>query len=284
MRFVDQTVIHVKAGDGGHGCFAFLREKFRPNGGPCGGDGGKGGDIIYCASNQLSTLEDLPKNHHFKAKNGFPGMGRNRTGAGGKNLVIHVPQGTQVYSNDKTSLIADLKKTGQELLILNGGRGGRGNAAFKSSTHQSPRNFENGEEGDELWVWLRLKLIADVGIIGLPNAGKSTLMSKITSAKPKIADYPFTTLTPQIGVVRDQKRDFVIADIPGLIEGAHIGVGLGTRFLGHIERCSILLHLIDGDCENITTSYTSVRKELKLYGCELEKKPEIQVQQSILLC
>ncbi|MAR78787.1 MAG: GTPase ObgE [Rhodospirillaceae bacterium] len=277
MKFLDEAKIFLRSGNGGHGCLSFRREANVPLGGPDGGNGGSGGSITFKVEPNLNTLIDFRYKQHFKAKNGFPGMGRNRTGAGGKNLVIYVPQGTQVYSNDKTSLIADLKKTGQELLILNGGRGGRGNAAFKSSTHQSPRNFENGEEGEELWVWLRLKLIADVGIIGLPNAGKSTLLSKITSAKPKIADYPFTTLTPQIGVVRDQKRDFVIADIPGLIEGAHIGVGLGTRFLGHIERCSILLHLIDGDCENITTSYTSVRKELKLYGCELEKKPEIVV-------
>ena len=277
MKFLDEAKIFLRSGNGGHGCLSFRREANVPLGGPDGGNGGSGGSITLKVEPSLNTLIDFRYKQHFKAKNGLPGMGRNKTGAGGKNLLIYVPQGTQVYSSDKTSLIADLKEIGQELLILNGGRGGRGNAAFKSSTHQAPRDFEKGEEGEELWIWLRLKLIADVGIIGLPNAGKSTLLSKITSAKPKIADYPFTTLTPQIGVVRNQNRDFVIADIPGLIEGAHIGVGLGTRFLGHIERCSILLHLIDGDCENIIKSYSSIRRELKLYECELEKKIEIVV-------
>lgn len=277
MKFLDEAKIFLRSGNGGPGCLSFRREANVPLGGPDGGNGGFGGNVLFKVQNNLNTLIDFRYKQHFKAKNGLPGMGKNKTGQSGKNLIIHVPQGTQIYTNDKKSLIADLKEIDQELLLLRGGNGGRGNASFKSSTNQAPRNFDKGEEGEELWVWLRLKLIADVGIVGLPNAGKSTLLSKITAAKPKIADYPFTTLAPQIGVVYDKGRDFVIADIPGLIEGAHSGVGLGTKFLGHIERCSILLHLIDGNCEDIINSYLTIRKEINLYGCELEKKFEIIV-------
>ena len=277
MKFLDEAKIFIRSGNGGHGCLSFRREANVPLGGPDGGNGGVGGDILFKVQNNLNTLIDFRYKQHFKAKSGLPGMGRNRTGQTGQDLVIKVPQGTQIFTHDKKSLIADLKDIDQELLILKGGKGGRGNASFKSSTNRAPRNIQKGEEGEELWVWLRLKLIADVGIVGLPNAGKSSLLSKITAAKPKVADYPFTTLTPQIGVVYDNERDFVIADIPGLIEGAHVGVGLGTKFLGHIERCSILLHLIDGNCKNIVSSYFAIRNEINLYGFDLDKKIEIVV-------
>ncbi|PPR78336.1 MAG: GTPase Obg/CgtA [Alphaproteobacteria bacterium MarineAlpha2_Bin1] len=277
MKFLDEAKIFIRSGNGGPGCISFRREANVPLGGPDGGNGGAGGNVIFKVANNLNTLIDFRYKQHFKAKSGLPGMGRNRTGQTGKDLIIYVPQGTQIFTNDKKSLIADLKEIDQELLLLKGGNGGRGNTSFKSSTNRAPRNFEKGNEGQELWVWLRLKLIADVGIVGLPNAGKSSLLSKITAAKPKVADYPFTTLAPQIGVVYDKVKDFVIADIPGLIEGAHSGVGLGTKFLGHIERCSILLHLIDGNCKNIINSYFSIRKEINLYGCELDKKIEIVV-------
>ncbi len=277
MKFLDEAKIYLQSGSGGHGCLSFRREANVPLGGPDGGNGGSGGSIIFKVVPGLNTLIDFRYKQHFKAKNGLPGMGKNRTGASGENLIIHVPQGTQIFSKDKNSIIADLKNIDQELLLLNGGKGGRGNSAFKSSIHRSPRETDNGEKGSEMWVWLRLKLIADVGIVGLPNAGKSTLLSSITKAKPKIADYPFTTLSPQMGVVRNEDKEFVIADIPGLIEGAHSGTGLGTRFLGHIERCSILLHLIDGNSDNILDSYFTIRNELSLYGYDLEKKIEIIV-------
>ena len=277
MKFLDEAKIHLKAGDGGSGCISFRREKFVEYGGPDGGDGGSGGNILFESEENLNTLIDFRYQQHFKAKNGKNGSGKNRTGQNGKNIIIKVPVGTVIMDSDKNEIYKDLVKKNERFLILKGGKGGRGNASFKSSTNRAPRNIQKGEDGEELWVWLRLKLIADVGIVGLPNAGKSSLLSKITAAKPKVADYPFTTLTPQIGVVYDNERDFVIADIPGLIEGAHVGVGLGTKFLGHIERCSILLHLIDGNCKNIVSSYFAIRNEINLYGFDLDKKIEIVV-------
>ncbi len=279
MKFLDQAKIYVKSGDGGRGCVSFRREKYIEFGGPDGGNGGKGGDIVFEAAGNLNTLIDYRYQQHYKAGNGRGGAGRNRTGLNGKDLVLRVPVGTQVLDEDKETVLIDLHKEGQRVVFLKGGDGGFGNAHYKTSTNRAPRHFTPGYPGEEREVWLRLKLIADAGLIGLPNAGKSTFLASCTSAKPKIADYPFTTMSPNLGVVSiGGKRDgtsFVLADIPGLIEGAHAGYGLGDRFLGHIERCRVLLHLIDGTDEDVVANYKTVRAELKAYGAGLSRKPEI---------
>ena len=275
MKFLDTAKIYIKAGDGGAGCVGFRREKFIEFGGPDGGDGGNGGDVwAECVAN-LNTLIDFRYQQHFKAKNGVPGMGRNRAGPNGADVTIKVPPGTEIYAEDGETLIADLKTVGQRVRLAKGGNGGFGNAHFKSSTNQAPRHANPGLPGEELTVWLKLKLIADAGLIGLPNAGKSTFLAAVSAAKPKIADYPFTTLHPNLGVVRVGDTDFVLADIPGLIEGAHEGAGLGTRFLGHVERTRVLLHLVDATGEDIAAAYRTVRRELKAYGHRLDKKQEI---------
>ncbi len=275
MKFLDQAKIYVKAGDGGAGCISFRREKFVEFGGPDGGDGGKGGDVVVECVENLNTLIDYRYRQHFKAKNGRPGMGRNRAGPGGEDCVVRVPPGTQVFAEDQETLLADLQVPGERVILARGGNGGFGNAHFKSATNQAPRRANPGQPGEELTVWLRLKLIADAGIVGLPNAGKSTLLKTITSARPKVADYPFTTLHPNLGVVRAGDADFVLADIPGLIEGAHEGAGLGTRFLGHVERCRVLLHLVDATSDDVAAAYRTVRRELKAYGAGLDRKKEI---------
>jgi len=275
MKFLDQAKIYIKAGNGGAGCISFRREKFIEFGGPDGGDGGKGGDVIAACVDNLNTLIDYRYQQHFKAKSGTPGMGRNRAGPSGADVVVKVPPGTEIYAEDNETLIADLSEPGQRVVLAKGGNGGFGNAHFKSSTNQAPRHANPGLPGDELTIWLRLKLIADAGLVGLPNAGKSTFLAAVSAAKPKIADYPFTTLHPNLGVVRAGDSDFVLADIPGLIEGAHEGAGLGTRFLGHVERCRVLLHLVDATSDDIADAYRTVRRELKAYGHELAGKKEI---------
>ena len=275
MKFLDQAKIYVKSGDGGNGCISFRREKFIEFGGPNGGDGGKGGSVwVECVDN-LNTLIDYRYQQHFKAENGRPGMGQNRTGADGDDCIVKVPPGTQVYAEDNETLIADLVQVGDRALISKGGNGGFGNAHFKSATNQAPRHANPGLPGEELTIWLRLKLIADAGLVGLPNAGKSTFLATVSAAKPKIADYPFTTLHPNLGVVRAGDKDFVLADIPGLIEGAHDGAGLGDRFLGHVERCRVLLHLVDATSADVAADYRTVRRELKAYGNDIERKKEI---------
>src|SRR5437764_5461036 len=266
MKFLDQCKIYLKSGDGGRGAMSFRREKFIEFGGPDGGMGGKGGDIVFVAADNLNTLIDYRYQQHFRAQNGRGGAGANRTGANGRDLVLKVPVGTQVFEDDKETLLADLTRPGQRVLLLRGGDGGFGNAHYKSSTNQAPRRADLGWPGHELWVWLRLKLIADAGLVGLPNAGKSTLLSPPSHAQPKIADYPFTTLHPQLGVVRLDDNEFVLADLPGLIQNAHEGVGLGDRFLGHVERCRVLLHLVDGTGEHAGEDYKTVRHELEAYG------------------
>ncbi|HEY4546113.1 MAG TPA: GTPase ObgE [Pedomonas sp.] len=275
MKFLDQCKIYLKSGDGGDGCVSFRREKFIEYGGPDGGDGGKGGDVIIECVDGLNTLIDYRYTQHFRAQRGHHGMGRNRTGAGGNDMILKVPAGTQVLSEDKEHVIADMTEPGQRVVLLRGGDGGKGNLHFKTSTNQAPRKFIPGFPGEEMWVWLRLKLIADAGLLGLPNAGKSTFINAVSNAKAKVGDYPFTTLKPQLGVVRHKAREFVLADIPGLIKGAAEGVGIGDRFLGHIERCRVLLHLVDGNAESPTKAYRTVRNELQLYGAGLEDKPEI---------
>jgi GTP-binding protein len=276
MKFLDQAKIWVKAGDGGNGCVAFRREKFLEFGGPWGGDGGKGGDVIVEAVPNLNTLIDYRYAQHFKAERGGDGAGKEMTGAGGRDLVLKVPVGTEILAEDKVTVLADLTEPGQRVTLCRGGRGGFGNAHYKSSTNRAPRRADPGSPGEERWVWLRLKLIADAGLVGLPNAGKSTFLAAVTAAKPKIADYPFTTLSPQLGVVRlGGEAEFVLADIPGLIEGAHAGAGLGDRFLGHIERCAVLLHLVDGTNPRVTEAYRTIRAELEAYGAGLAEKPEI---------
>jgi GTP-binding protein len=277
MKFLDEAKVYIASGAGGNGCIAFRREKFIEFGGPSGGDGGRGGDVVIEAVNGLNTLIDYRYQQHFKAQSGVPGMGKDRHGANGKDAVLRVPVGTQVYEEDGETLLADFTQVGQQVTIAKGGNGGFGNAYFKSATNQSPRRANPGQPGEERTIRLRLKLIADAGIIGLPNAGKSTFLATVTAAKPKIADYPFTTLHPQLGVVRVDEREFVLADLPGLIEGAHEGVGLGDRFLGHTERCRVLLHLIDGTGEDAGADYKTVRNELKAYGQGLTEKPEIVV-------
>jgi GTP-binding protein len=276
MKFLDQCKIYLKSGDGGRGAMSFRREKFIEFGGPDGGDGGKGGDIVFEAVANLNTLIDYRYSQHFRAQNGRGGAGANRTGANGHDLVLRVPVGTQVLDDDRESVLADLTEPGQRVVLLRGGDGGFGNAHYKSSTNQAPRRAGPGWPGQERWVWLRLKLIADAGLVGLPNAGKSTLLSRLSHARPKIADYPFTTLHPQLGVVRiDDETEFVLADLPGLIAGASEGAGLGTRFLGHVERCAAILHLIDGTGEDIVGAYRAIRRELAGYGHGLADKPEV---------
>src|SRR5476649_831391 len=277
MKFLDEAKVYVHSGAGGNGCIAFRRKKFIEFGGPSGGDGGKGGDVVVEAVNGLNTLIDFPYTTLFRSESGGGGMGKDQHGANGKDAVLKVPVGTQVYEEDGETLLADFTAVGQRATIAKGGNGGFGNAYFKSSTNQSPRRANPGQPGEERIIRLRLKLIADAGIVGLPNAGKSTFLATVTAAKPKIADYPFTTLHPQLGVVRVDEREFVLADLPGLIEGEHEGVGLGDRFLGHTERCRVLLHLIDGTSEDAGADYKTVRTELKAYGQGLADKPEIVV-------
>jgi GTP-binding protein len=275
MKFLDEAKVYIQSGAGGNGCVSFRREKFIEFGGPNGGDGGHGGDVIIEAVTGLNTLIDYRYQQHFKAERGGNGMGKDRHGANGKDKIMKVPVGTQVYEEDGETLLADLTEIGQRVTIAKGGNGGFGNAHFKTSTNRSPRNANPGQPGEELTIRLRLKLIADAGLVGLPNAGKSTFLAAVTAAKPKIADYPFTTLHPQLGVVRVDDREFVLADLPGLIEGAHEGVGLGDRFLGHTERCRVLLHLVDGTSEDPAAAYKVIRGELEAYGNGLEDKPEI---------
>jgi GTP-binding protein len=276
MHFLDQAKIFIRSGAGGPGSVSFRREKFIEFGGPDGGDGGKGGDIVFEAVAGLNTLIDFRYTQHFRAPRGKGGAGQNKTGAGGEDLVIKVPVGTQILADNKErSLLADLTTAGQSVVFLNGGMGGRGNASYKSSTNRAPRQHQTGEPGEEMWVWLRLKLLADVGLVGLPNAGKSTFLNSVTNATAKIGDYPFTTLRPQLGVVRHKGGEFVLADIPGLIEGAAEGAGIGDRFLGHVERTRLLLHLVDASDADPAEAYRIVRDELAAYGAGLELKPEI---------
>jgi GTP-binding protein len=275
MKFLDEAKVYIRSGDGGNGCISFRREKFIEFGGPNGGDGGRGGDVIVQAVDGLNTLIDYRYQQHFKAKNGGGGMGKDRHGANGDDILMKVPAGTQIYEEDGETLLADLAHVGERIVLAKGGNGGFGNAYFKSSINRAPRRANPGLPGEERTIRLRLKLIADAGIVGLPNAGKSTFLAAVSAAKPKIADYPFTTLHPQLGVVRVDNREFVIADLPGLIENAHEGVGLGDRFLGHVERCRVLLHLIDGTTEHAGQAYKTVRHELEAYGHGLTDKPEI---------
>ena len=275
MKFLDQAKVYVRSGDGGNGAVSFRREKFIEFGGPDGGDGGRGGDLWIEAVDGLNTLIDYRYHQHFKAKTGGHGMGKQRAGANAPDVVLKVPAGTQVFEEDNETLTADLTSVGERVRVARGGNGGFGNAHFKSSTNRAPRRANPGEPGEERWLWLRLKLIADAGLVGLPNAGKSTLLAAVSAARPKIADYPFTTLTPSLGVVRIGNQSYVLADIPGLIEGANEGQGLGTRFLGHIERCAVLLHLIDATGDDPVGAYRTVRRELKAYDASLAEKPEI---------
>jgi len=275
MKFLDEAKVYIRSGDGGNGCVSFRREKFIEFGGPNGGDGGKGGDVIAQAVDGLNTLIDYRYQQHFAAKNGRAGMGKDRHGANGADAVLKVPVGTQIYEEDGETLLADFTEVGQRIALVRGGNGGFGNAHFKSSTNRAPRHANPGQPGSELTIRLRLKLIADAGVVGLPNAGKSTMLAAVSAARPKIADYPFTTLHPQLGVVNVDGREFVLADIPGLIEGAHEGVGLGDRFLGHVERCRVLLHLVDGTTDDAGAAYKTVRAELTAYGQGLADKPEI---------
>jgi GTP-binding protein len=275
MKFLDQAKIFIASGGGGAGCVSFRREKFIEFGGPNGGDGGRGGDVWAECVEGLNTLIDYRYQQHFKAQRGEHGMGKNRTGANGKDMVLKVPAGTQILAEDGETVLADMTHVGQRVLLAKGGNGGFGNAHFTTSTNRAPRHANPGQEGDERWIWLRLKLIADAGLVGLPNAGKSTFLATVTAAKPKIADYPFTTLHPGLGVVRVDNREFVLADIPGLIEGASEGAGLGDRFLGHVERCRVLLHLVEGTSEHAGKAYKTVRAELEAYGEGLAEKPEI---------
>jgi GTP-binding protein len=276
MHFLDQAKIFVRSGAGGPGAVSFRREKFIEYGGPDGGDGGKGGDVVFEAVPGLNTLIDFRYTQHFRAPRGKGGSGSNRTGAGGDDLVIKVPVGTQILADDEErSLLADLTQVGQRVIFLTGGLGGRGNASYKSSTNRAPRQHQTGEAGEEMWVWLRLKLLADVGLLGLPNAGKSTFLNSVSNAAAKVGDYPFTTLRPQLGVVRHKGREFVVADIPGLIEGAAEGAGIGDRFLGHVERTRLLLHLIDGSGDDPLEVWRVVRGELDSYGAGLTDKAEV---------
>ncbi len=276
MKFLDQAKIYCRSGDGGNGVTAFRREKFIEFGGPDGGNGGRGGHIEFVAVENLNTLIDFRYTQHFRAPKGGNGAGANKTGAAAKDRLIQVPVGTQIFDDDQETLLADLDVPGKRIVLLRGGDGGFGNTHYKSSTNRAPRRATKGWPGEERWVWLRLKLIADAGLVGLPNAGKSTFLSVVSAARPKIADYPFTTLHPQLGVVRlSDTQEFVLADIPGLIEGAHEGAGLGDRFLGHVERCAVLLHLVDGAAGNVSAAYRTVREELSSYGGGLADKPEI---------
>jgi GTP-binding protein len=275
MKFLDEAKVYVRSGNGGAGAISFRREKFIEFGGPDGGDGGRGGDVIVECVDGLNTLIDYRYQQHFKAKSGHQGMGKNRSGADGKDVVLKVPVGTQVLDEDGDDVLADLTEVGQRVTLLEGGNGGFGNAHFKSSTNRAPRRANPGQPGTERTIRLRLKLIADAGLVGLPNAGKSTFLAAVSAAKPKIADYPFTTLHPQLGVVRVDQREFVLADIPGLIQGAHEGAGLGDRFLGHVERTGALLHLVDATTEDAGEAWKTVRHELEAYGHGLKDKPEV---------
>ncbi|CAO5674947.1 MAG: GTPase Obg/CgtA [Holosporales bacterium] len=275
MKFLDEAKIYTQSGDGGAGCVSFRREKFIEYGGPDGGNGGKGGDVWIECVDTLNTLIDYRYQQHFKAEKGHHGMGRLRTGKDGADVVLKVPVGTQIFEDDKETLIADFTEVGQRFRLLRGGDGGFGNDTYKSSTNRAPRKATPGWPGAERWIWLRLKLIADVGLVGLPNAGKSTLLSVVTRAKPKIADYPFTTLNPQLGVVYTHGEEFVVADLPGLIEDAHLGVGLGHRFLGHVERCRVIIHVIDSTAEDVFQAYETIRHELEMYDADLEDKREV---------
>ena len=277
MKFLDQAKIYVKAGDGGSGSASFRREKYVEFGGPDGGDGGSGGSVIFVASKNLNTLIDFRYQQHFKAEKGQDGKGKKKTGKSGKDLILKVPVGTQIYEEDNNTLIEDLTKSEQKIIIANGGKGGLGNVRFKSSTNRSPRKKTTGNKGENFFIWLQLKVIADIGIIGMPNSGKSSLLSALTSAKPKIANYPFTTINPNLGVASYDDKEVTLADIPGLIEGAHEGIGLGDKFLRHIERCKSILHLIDITNENFLENYSQVRKELFKYSNKLTKKAEIIV-------
>jgi GTPase len=275
MKFLDTARIYIRSGDGGAGCLSFRREKFIEFGGPDGGDGGRGGDVIAECVADLNTLADYRYRQHFKAGTGGHGMGKNRTGAKGVDAILKIPAGTQIFDEDGEVLLADLTKPGQRITLARGGNGGFGNTRFKTATNQAPRHANPGEKGEELIVWLRLKLIADIGLVGLPNAGKSTFLAAVSAARPKIADYPFSTLHPQLGVAACEGCEFVVADIPGLIAGAHQGHGLGDRFLGHIERCRVLLHLVDAGAGHAGEAYKTVRRELEAYGHGLAEKPEI---------
>ena len=277
MKFLDQAKIHVKAGDGGSGSASFRREKFIEFGGPDGGDGGHGGSIVFAVDKNLNTLIDFRYQQHFKAEKGKDGKGKKKTGKSGKNLILKVPIGTQIFEEDNNTLIEDLTSPEQKIVIANGGKSGLGNVRFKSSTNRAPRKKTDGNKGESFWIWLQLKVIADIGIIGMPNSGKSSLLSVLTSARPKIANYPFTTINPNLGVVNYNNKEVTLADIPGLIEGAHEGVGLGDKFLRHIERCKNILHLIDITNENLLENYSKVRKELLKYSNKLIKKKEIIV-------
>ncbi len=275
MKFLDQAKINLKAGNGGSGSASFRREKFVEFGGPDGGDGGNGGSILFEAERNLNTLIDYRYSQHFKAENGKPGSKKNKTGANGKDLILKVPIGTQIYEEDNNTIIYDFKKNKEKFLVASGGKGGLGNVRVKSSTNRAPRKKTNGKVGEEFWIWLQLKIIADVGIIGLPNAGKSSLLAALTRAKPKIADYPFTTINPNLGVTYYNNKEITLADIPGLVEGAHKGVGLGDKFLRHIERCKILIHLLDIKESSLVENYLKIRSELKNYDVSLSKKKEI---------
>ena len=277
MKFLDQAKIFVEAGYGGSGSASFRREKFVEFGGPDGGDGGNGGSIILTTDENLNTLIDFRFKQHFKAERGQNGMGKKKTGKSGKDLVLKVPIGTQIFEEDNNTLLEDLTKPHQKIIIANGGKGGLGNVRFKSSTNRSPRKKTDGSKGESFWIWLQLKVIADIGIIGMPNSGKSSLLSVLTSAKPKIANYPFTTINPNLGVASYDNKEITLADIPGLIEGAHEGIGLGDKFLRHIERCKNILHLIDITNDNLIENYSKVRKELFKYSSKLTKKREIIV-------
>jgi GTP-binding protein len=275
MKFLDEAKIYIRSGDGGAGCVSFRREKFIEMGGPDGGNGGRGGSIAVEAVHALNTLIDYRYQQHFKAKKGEHGKGANRSGLAANDLVLKVPVGTEILAEDKETVLADMTKEGEQIVLLNGGRGGMGNAHFKSSTNRAPKHAQPGEEGQEMWIWLRLKLFSDAGLLGMPNAGKSTFLAATSRAKPKIADYPFTTLTPQLGVVYIDGHEFVLADIPGLIEGAHMGVGLGLKFLAHVERCGVLLHLVDGTNEDVAGAYETIRNEIGEYSEKLAEKHEI---------
>jgi len=277
MKFLDQAKIHVKAGDGGSGSASFRREKFIEFGGPDGGDGGHGGSIVFAVDKNLNTLIDFRYQQHFKAEKGKDGKGKKKTGKSGKNLILKVPIGTQIFEEDNNTLIEDLTSPEQKIVIANGGKSGLGNVRFKSSTNRAPRKKTDGNKGESFWIWLQLKVIADIGIIGMPNSGKSSLLSVLTSARPKIANYPFTTINPNLGVANYNNKEVTLADIPGLIEGAHEGIGLGDKFLRHIERCKNILHLIDITNEDLLENYSKVRKELLKYSNKLIKKKEIIV-------
>jgi GTP-binding protein len=275
MRFLDQAKIYVKGGDGGDGCVSFRREKFIPRGGPNGGDGGRGGSVIARADDALNTLIDYRYKQHFRAPRGGHGMGRERTGASGADIELAVPPGTQILDEDGEVVLGDLLAPGQTMVLAEGGAGGLGNTRFKSSTNRAPRQSTPGKPGEERWLWLRLKLLADAGLIGLPNAGKSTFLAAVSRARPKIADYPFTTLEPRLGTVQIDHDSFVVADLPGLIQGAHEGAGLGDRFLGHIERCRVLIHLVDGTADHVAAAYRVVRREVASYDRRLLQRPEL---------